>query len=147
MNFTWVDGLLLGGLLLLVFGFFFMQMRRRKSVMNEQVQMVDRLRPGMRVKTVAGVIGRIKEIREESSSLKTVLLETGNDKMTSFVLYDIQAVLSIVDEAGANVTISNVELTETPIDKSPTFEELEAKSKSDFDAKDFVEKSNKGRKK
>ena len=71
-----------------------LQSKKRKKSQDEYTGMLDTLRPGMRVKTVGGVIGRIKEIREEGPGFKTVLLETG----TSTVLYDLQAIYGVVDD-------------------------------------------------
>ena len=75
-----------------------MQSRRRKTAQAEYTGMLDTLRTGMRVKTVGGVIGRIREIREEAPGFKTVLLETGSDTNKSLVLYDLQAIYGIVDD-------------------------------------------------
>ena len=67
--------------------------RRRKTAQSEYMGMLDTLRPGMRVKTVGGVIGTIREIREEAVGFKTVLLET-----PSLILYDLQAIYGVVNE-------------------------------------------------
>ncbi|MCL2756034.1 MAG: preprotein translocase subunit YajC [Firmicutes bacterium] len=136
-----VEIVIISVLVLLFVGMIVLQTRRRRSVMNEQMSMIDKLRPGMRVKTVAGVIGRIKEIREENANLKTVLLETGHGSHTSFALYDIQAILAVLDEPGANITVSNVTMEETPTN-APTFEEMQAQINDGFNAEDFVKKSN-----
>ncbi|MCL2846160.1 MAG: preprotein translocase subunit YajC [Firmicutes bacterium] len=126
-------GVLIGFLVLMMF----LQTRNRRRMVDEQARMIDRLRPGMRVKTVAGVIGRIREIREENATLRTVLLETGHHDRVSFVLYDVQAIMAIMDEA----------MTNTPVVAAPepTPEITEAPA-TDFDAATFVEKSNDGRK-
>lgn len=99
-DFTWV---FVGVLVLLFVVMIFMQTKRRKAVVAQQEQMIDRLRPGMRVKTVGGVIGRIREIREEGGGLKTAMLETEFNGKTNFALYDIQAIYMTIDEPGAVV--------------------------------------------
>lgn len=87
------------GVIVLIFGaLVFMQTRRRKTAQAEYTGMLDTLRVGTRVKTVGGVIGKIKEIREEAPGFKTVLLETGDAKNPSVVLYDLQAIYGIVDD-------------------------------------------------
>ena len=92
-----------------------MQTRRRKTQQTEYAGMLDTLRAGMRVKTVGGVIGRIKEIREEAPSFKTVLLETGDPKNPSLVLYDLQAIYGVVDdEAVAKANAEAIEKHEEP---------------------------------
>ena len=75
-----------------------MQTRRRRTQQTEYAGMLETLRPGMRVKTVGGVIGVIREIREEAPDFKTVLLETGDEKNPSLVLYDLQAIYGAIDE-------------------------------------------------
>lgn len=70
---------------------------RRKKMQAEYSGMLDSLRVGTKVKTVGGVIGVIKEIREEAPGFRTVLLETGVSPNCSYVLYDLQAVYGIVD--------------------------------------------------
>jgi len=76
----------------------FSQTRRRRAAQAEYTGMLDTLRMGMRVKTVGGVLGKIREIREEAPGFKTVLLETGDPKNPSLVLYDLQAIYGIVDD-------------------------------------------------
>ena len=82
------------GVIVIAFGIMvFMQSKRRKVQQTEYHTMLDSLRVGIRVKTVGGVIGIIKEIREEAPGFKTVLLET-----PSLVRYDLQAIYGVVDE-------------------------------------------------
>lgn len=87
----------LGVAVLAVIVLYYFQSKRRRAAQAEYTGMLDTLRPGTRVKTVGGVIGKIVEIREEAPGFKTVLLETGNEKNPSFVLYDMQAIYGIVD--------------------------------------------------
>jgi len=95
---TWKDPsmyvtllLLLGLLAVMMFS-----MKRRKAVKAQVEKMLDELRPGQRVRTVGGVIGRIKEIREEAPGLKTALLLTGSDKFPTYMLFDVQAIYAIL---------------------------------------------------
>jgi len=97
-NTNWVTWAIFGGFVGIFAVMIMLQTRRRRTAQAEYSGMLETLRPGIRVKTVGGVIGRIKEIREEAPGFKTVLLETGSDKNTSFVLYDLQAVYGIVDD-------------------------------------------------
>jgi len=76
-----------------------LQSKKRKTAQTEYNTMVESLRVGTRVKTVGGVIGKILEIREEAPGFKTVLLETGGNKGASIILYDIQAIYGVVDDA------------------------------------------------
>lgn len=150
-------GALLGVFVIMAMG----QSRRRRAVSDQQSAMIDRLRPGMRVKTVAGLIGRIKEIREENAALKTVLLETGTGTMVGYQLVDINAIMMVMDEAMTNNVKEFDNAAETPATPAKTtFEEMKAASDGikpeagepsisatpDFDAAAFVEKSNTKRK-
>jgi len=117
-----------------------MQTRRRRTAQAEYSGMLETLRAGMRVKTVGGVIGRIREIREEAPGFKTVLLETGDSKNPSLVLYDLQAIYGIVDdeailakkmEDAQAQNIQNHEPADERVDKPQnTFEPKKTKSKS-----------------
>ena len=141
---------------------------RRKRARTEYDGMLNELRPGMRVKTVGGVIGRIKEIREEAPTFKTVLLETGTDKNPTLVLYDIQAIAGVINEESLNSVTAAAELSSyeqaQKQAEQPTYaDELKAeaakkqKSKpakpakpapakpvplADFNARDYVDKRN-----
>lgn len=140
-----------------------LQAQRRKRARAEYDGMLGQLRPGMRVKTVGGVIGRIKEIREEAPTFKTVLLETGSDKNPTLVLYDIQAIAGVIDEDSLNSATAAAQLSsyeeaqkaaETKTYADVLAEEKAAKapkkkepkpdtySKDDFNARDYVDKRN-----
>ena len=121
-GFNYMSFVLIGVMVVLIFGMIFMQTRRRRSAMEQQIALIDRLRPGMRVRTIAGVIGRVIEIREEGAGLKTVLIETGSGKHASHVLYDVNAIVMVMDESMAEVISEPV--------------------KEEFDAASFVEQSN-----
>ena len=95
----WSTYVILGAVVVLFIVMMMFQTRKRKRSADEYRGMLDTLRPGTRVKTVGGVIGRIREIREEAPGFKTVLLESGDPKNPSLVLYDIQAIYGVVDDA------------------------------------------------
>ena len=106
--------------------------RKRRSAHEQITKMHDELRTGQRVRTVGGVVGRIKEIREESREMKTVLLETGSDKVgKSFMLFDIQAIYGVVAEEGHT-------LNGAPIPKEQTGADITG----NLDAREYVEKRN-----
>jgi preprotein translocase subunit YajC len=89
--------------IIIAFGVFLLGMMlwqgsRQKKAQADFMSMLDTLRTGMRVKMASGVIGRIKIIREEAPGFKTVLIETGDDKNNSTLVYDINAVQGIINE-------------------------------------------------
>ena len=150
-----VQWIIIGVFAVLLVGMILLQTRRSKAMREQQAGMLDRLRPGMRVKTVAGVIGRIREIREENSHLKTILLETGQGSSVSFLLYDINAVMAIMEEVMTSTEVVQQEVKEeaapaipAPVQPVTTFDRMKAEARGEtFDAAEFVEKSNTTRKK
>ena len=146
--------ILLGGLVLIFIVMIMFQMRRRKRVMAEQESLLDRLRPGMRIKTVAGTIGRIRELRDEGGGLRTILIETGHGSQMSFMLIDFQAVLAVMDDPMVTPSVITPSSDVAPMtlqtgaaEADCTFTQMKAEARGeDFDAKEFVEKSNKSRK-
>jgi preprotein translocase YajC subunit len=138
-----IAAIAIGGL-----AFMMLLSRRRNKVAREEAEkMLDELRPGRRVRTYSGIIGRIKEIREESPAhttdkgvqipaVKTVLIETGYDKNTSFMLFDIHAIHGIIPEEGH--TIEGLPIAKLP---APEKQEL-LKDPSDIDAREYVDKRN-----
>jgi preprotein translocase YajC subunit len=85
-------------IVVLMFGMMIWTGSKQKKAQADFMAMLDTLRAGMRVKMSSGVIGRIKEVTEEAPGFKTVLIETGDDKNHSCLLYDINAVQGIVNE-------------------------------------------------
>lgn len=153
-----MDWIFLGIIVVMIVVMLLMTRRRQKRAQESASQMMDRLRPGMRVKTVAGLIGRIKEIRQENSGLKTILLETGHGRDTSFMLYDAHAILNIMDEAMSsevfdpsasvveNAKASESEPVIVPVEPVTTING-EPVPDDGFNASAFVAESNKSRKK
>jgi preprotein translocase subunit YajC len=79
-------------------GILLWQGSNQKKAQADFMAMLDTLRAGMRVKMASGVIGRITEIREEAPGFKTILIDTGDEKNHSLLLYEITAVQGIVNE-------------------------------------------------
>ena len=116
--------------------------RRNRARSADAEKMLDELRPGQRVRTYSGVIGRIKEIREETPArvnakgvtipaVKTVLLQTGSEKYPAYMLMDIHAIFGIIAEEGHTLDgtpISNLPAPEkqelSPSDTAGTADEL-----------------------
>ena len=132
---------LLGGIVL-VGVLIVLNTSKRKKLQGEMSGMLDNLRPGDRVKTVGGVIGRIKEIREEAPGFKTVLIESGSAKNPTTVLYDIQAIYGVINEEAVNAKIAEEAARELEEKKEPEVVIEEEPSDVDFDAKKYVSKRN-----
>lgn len=89
------------------------------------------LRPGDVIKTVGGIIGTIKEVRQVSPVDKEMVIETGEGDNKTTMVFDIQALYQIMSRSSAPV--SNVfenndaadQPTEQPVAEAAT-EEVKA---------------------
>lgn len=87
-------GILLVGMVVLMV----VQGRRQKKAQDDYLAMLDTLRVGIKVKMASGLLGRIKEIREEAPGFKTVVIETGDPKNPVLMTFVLEAVQGIVNE-------------------------------------------------
>jgi len=141
--------------LLLIVGLVVMMIwsRRRNSAARQEAEkMLDELRPGQRVRTYSGIIGRIKEIREETPAhttekgvnvpaVKTVLLETGSDKNPSTMLFDVHAIHGLIPEEGH--TIEGLPVMKLPApEKQELLQPTDPADPSDLNAREYVDKRN-----
>lgn len=76
-------------ILLYVFSFI-----RRKKVTEQTKQMMDTLKPGIKVKTYSGFYGTIISIKETTDG-KIVLLETGEGSKVSYTTVDANAIYGV----------------------------------------------------
>ncbi len=97
-----VSYIMLGAVLIAMFVFMGTQGRKQKKAQDDYMAMLDSLRPGVKVKMASGLLGRIKEIREEAPGFKTVTLNIGDDKNTVSMTFVIEAVQGIVNEEALN---------------------------------------------
>ncbi|MCL2570598.1 MAG: preprotein translocase subunit YajC [Firmicutes bacterium] len=130
--------ILLGAIVLMMVVMMIMRSRQQRQMVAHRETMQDKMRPGMRVKTAGGCIGRIKEIRQEDETTKTVLIETGYGNNVSYQLFDVNAIISFIDEPTS---------TMTPTHSTPLTPATTDSPSTDFDAGSFVKESNKSRKK
>ena len=91
-----VSYILIGVLLVGMIALMLVQGRRQKKAQADYLAMLDTLRPGVKVKMASGLLGRIKEIREEAPGFKTVTLNIGDDKNVVEMTFVIEAVQGIV---------------------------------------------------
>ncbi|MCM1404318.1 MAG: preprotein translocase subunit YajC [Prevotella sp.] len=97
-----VSYILIGVMLVGLFALMFVQGRRQKKAQADYVAMLDTLRPGVKVKMASGLLGRIKEIREEAPGFKTITINVGEDKNVVEMTFVIEAVQGIVNEEAIN---------------------------------------------
>jgi preprotein translocase YajC subunit len=75
-------------LLVLVGGFVWSSYSARKR-QKSTMEMINKLAPGAKIKTIGGICGVIVEINEEES---TFVLETGTETNKSYIKFDKQAI-------------------------------------------------------
>jgi len=97
-----VSYILIGVLLVGMIALMLVQGRRQKKAQEDYMAMLDTLRPGVKVKMASGLLGRIKEIREEAPGFKTITLNIGDDKNAVEMTFVIEAVQGIVNEEAIN---------------------------------------------
>ena len=112
-------GVLLVGMVVLML----VQGRRQKKAQEDYVAMLDTLRPGVKVKMASGLLGRIKEIREEAPGFKTVTLNIGDSKNAVEMTFVIEAIQGIVNEEAINKL--NAEKTLSALDGENKVESAE----------------------
>jgi preprotein translocase subunit YajC len=141
--------ILISGLIAVFLAFILWQNSRQRRAQADYMAMIDTLRIGTRVKMASGVIGRIKELREEAPGFKTVLIETGGGKNVSYLTYTLDAVQGIVnEEALAQLNAQAAAITPpyaTPAEPEPA-KEVRATEET-FDAASYVGKRNAASKK
>ena len=72
--------------------------KRRNKAVNE---LYDSIRPGDVIKTVGGIIGEVKEVRQITPVDKQMVIETGDDGNKTTMVFDIQAVYQVMSKANA----------------------------------------------
>ena len=97
-----VSYILLGIVVVAMVVFVVVQGRRQKKAQDDYMSMLETLRPGVKVKMASGLLGRIKEIREEAPGFKTITLNIGEDKNVVEMTFVIEAVQGIVNEEAIN---------------------------------------------
>ena len=97
-----VSWILIGAIIIVMAVMVVVSGRRQKKAQEDYMGMLDTLRPGVKVKMVSGLLGRIKEIREEVPGFKTVTLNIGEDKNVIEMTFVIEAVQGVVNEEAIN---------------------------------------------
>lgn len=72
--------------------------RRRNKAVNE---LYNSIVPGDVIKTVGGVIGEVKEVRQLTPVDKQIVIETGADGSKTTMVFDIQAVYQVLNKVNA----------------------------------------------
>lgn len=122
-----VSYILIGVMLVGLLALMFVQGRKQKKAQDDYMAMLDTLRPGVKVKMASGLLGRIKEIREEAPGFKTITLNVGEDKNVVEMTFVIEAVQGIVNEEAINKLNMEKMAAETEAQKTAEAENVETK--------------------
>lgn len=93
--------------------------KRRNKAVNE---LYSSIRPGDVIKTVGGIIGEVKEVKEITPVDKQMVIETGLDGKKTTMVFDIQAVYQVISKVDAPapvLTDSVTEPVETVVETAP----------------------------
>lgn len=104
--------------------------KRRNKAVNE---LYSSIRPGDVIKTVGGIIGEVKEVKEITPVDKQMVIETGLEGKKTTMVFDIQAVYQVISKVDAPapvVTDPVAEPVETVVD-----------TKSEPESEPFVEET------
>ena len=94
--------------------------KRRNKAIND---LHSSLRPGDVIKTVGGIVGTIKEIKEISPVDKEMVVETGVGDTKCSMVFDIQAVYQVISKVDAPV--ASAEPVQEPFDEQPAEDKAE----------------------
>lgn len=102
--------------------------KRRNKAVNE---LYSSIRPGDIIKTVGGIIGEVKEIKELTPTDKQMVIETGMDGNKTTMIFDIQAVYQVVSKANAPAAEPFAAETKTEAPAEPKAEEPVVENKAE----------------
>ena len=86
----WPTYLLMGGLVIVIIVFMILSRRSQKKKQQEQMDMLNAIQPGNKVKTIGGICGVVVEICNEDN---TFVMETGSEEFgKSYIKFDKQAI-------------------------------------------------------
>lgn len=93
---NWVFWVLVG-VLLIVFMILPIFTQRRNN--KKYKEMIEKIHIGDEVKTIGGIVGRVVEILDKSETEKYMVIETGVGDNKSTMVFDMNAVLNVVNPA------------------------------------------------
>ena len=86
----WLSWVIMGGLLVVIIVFMILSRRSQKKRQQEQIDQLNAIGPGNKVKTIGGICGIVVEVNAEDN---TFVLETGSETHgKSYIKFDKQAV-------------------------------------------------------
>lgn len=117
----WPTYLLMGGLVIVIIVFMILSRRSQKKKQQEQMDMLNAIQPGNKVKTIGGICGVVVEVCPEDN---TFVLETGTEVSgKSYIKFDKQAVYQTDAVVKKEETPAKTE--EEPVEETPVEEVAE----------------------
>lgn len=121
---TWGTWVILGVFVVILIVMFFFSSRRNKKRQQEAQEMLDSVKPGVKVKTIGGVCGIVVEVDDEEN---TFVLETGSEASGKcYMKFDKQAIFQ--SDAKLDKEKTEAEAKEESAEAAPSdpFEETSA---------------------
>ena len=125
-DYSWIFLVVLVGAMVLMMVF---NRRSQKKRQEEQMNTLNAVKPGNKVKTIGGICGVVVEICDEDN---TFVLETGTEKSgKSYIKFDKQAIYQTDAVAPKAVPAPAEEPMEGPVEEAP----VETQEKADEEPK------------
>ena len=130
-------------LLALIIVLYIVSAVRRKKYNEQNQQMLNDLKPGVKVKTYSGIYGKIVSIKETTDG-KVVLLELGEGSKTSYMSVDANAIFGVdqkedvVYDKDGNIIEKDSKDKEVKEEKDKAVAELEKLEESEKEAFEFM---------
>ena len=113
----WLSWVIMGVLLVAIIVFMILSRRSQKKKQQEQIDQLNAIGPGNKVKTIGGICGVVVEVCPEDN---TFILETGSEASgKSYIKFDKQAVYQ-TDAVAKKAEPAPVE--EAPVEEAPAVE-------------------------
>ena len=106
-------------LVLLIVALLVVPMFTNKKRAKQTEELHRSLQPGDLVKTVGGIIGTIKEIRQVSPVDKEMVIETGEGDNKTTMVFDIQALYQVMSRSAVSTVAQKEENSAEPENKEP----------------------------
>lgn len=71
-------------------------------------EMQDSLKAGDKVQTIGGIVGRVVRV-SKNGEVKTIIIETGNGKESSYLEFNIDAIAGVVKNEAETTTVAGTE--------------------------------------
>lgn len=123
----WLSWVIMGGLLVVIIVFMILSRRSQKKRQQEQIDQLNAIGPGNKVKTIGGICGIVVEVCPEDN---TFILETGSEASgKSYIKFDKQAVYqtdAVAKKAEAAPAVEEAPATDDlPVVEAPAEDKAE----------------------